>query len=156
VRPVFFLKRREDFRLLLSLPNYTIELTVIGDGPEVKAFQVSLNKFLEERVGIRFLRKIPNKHILDEMVRCHFLLFPTLGEPWGHVITEAFSVGTPVLTSRFADAVPDMLRDGENGLVVDFANPKLVVKKVSILINDVRKYQEMCSSAQKSCHEFFD
>jgi glycosyltransferase involved in cell wall biosynthesis len=45
------------------------------------------------------------------------LVFPTLCDGWGMVVTEAWSCGLPVITTDCAGAA-DLLRDGENGLLI--------------------------------------
>jgi len=142
-------------KLASTLPEHSIELVIIGGGPEEKAFRNSLQAH-NESITIRFLGKIPNNQVLDEISRSHFLLFPTLGDTWGHVITEAFSVGTPVLTSRFAGAVPDMIREGENGFVVDFENPDQIARTVSTVISNISEYEKICKFAKQSYHDIFD
>lgn len=141
--------------LVSTLPQHAIELIIIGGGPEEKAFKNSL-KLYQERVVIHFLGKIPNRQVLHEIAGSHFLLFPTLGEPWGHVITEAFSVGTPVLTSRFAGAVPDMLREEENGFVVDFDYPNQIANTIRAVISNIPKYDKMCKFAKQNYHDIFN
>lgn len=142
-------------KLASTLPQHAIELIIIGGGPEEETFKNSL-KLYKEIVVIHFLGKIPNRQVLHEIAGSHFLLFPTLGEPWGHVITEAFSVGTPVLTSRFAGAVPDMLREEENGFVVDFGYPNQIANTIRAMISNIPKYEKMCKLAKQSYHDIFN
>jgi len=143
--------------LVSLLPQHEIELIIIGGGPEEETLRNSLNLYQEkqERVVIHFLGKIHNRQVLHEIAGSHFLLFPTLGEPWGHVITEAFSVGTPVVTSRSAGAVPDMLKEEENGFVVDFDDPNQIAKTIRATISDVYVYEEMCNLAKQSYQDIF-
>ena len=47
------------------------------------------------------------------------VLLPSLQEPWGLVVNEAFLCGVPVLCSSRAGCAADMLRPGENGWVFD-------------------------------------
>lgn len=142
-------------KLASTLPQHALELIIIGGGPEEEAFKNSL-KLYRQRVVIHFLGKIPNRQVLHEIARSHFLLFPTLGDTWGHVITEAFSVGTPVFTSRFAGAVPDMLREEENGFVVDFDYPNQIANTIRAMISNIPKYEKMCKFAKQSYHDIFN
>jgi glycosyltransferase involved in cell wall biosynthesis len=47
------------------------------------------------------------------------LVFPSLGDPWGLVVNEAFACGRPVVCSRLAGCADDMLEPGENGWTFD-------------------------------------
>lgn len=43
--------------------------------------------------------ELPHEHVRAQMLHYDVLLFPTLGENFGHVVYEALSCGLPVLTS---------------------------------------------------------
>jgi len=47
------------------------------------------------------------------------LLFPSLGDPWGLVVSEALACGVPVLCSKLAGCADDLVRPGENGWIFD-------------------------------------
>jgi glycosyltransferase involved in cell wall biosynthesis len=47
------------------------------------------------------------------------MLFPTLYDPWGVVANEACAAGLPVLTMAAAGAAGELVRDGENGYVLE-------------------------------------
>jgi glycosyltransferase involved in cell wall biosynthesis len=47
------------------------------------------------------------------------LVFPSLGDPWGLVVNEAFACGRPVLCSRLAGCADDLLHPGDNGWLCD-------------------------------------
>lgn len=47
------------------------------------------------------------------------LVFPSLGDPWGLVVNEAFGCGVPVVCSSRAGCADDLVRPGENGWIAD-------------------------------------
>lgn len=47
-------------------------------------------------------------------------LFPTVGDVWGVVINEACASGLAILSTPYAGVVGELVRDGENGHVLDF------------------------------------
>ncbi len=51
------------------------------------------------------------------------LVFPTLSEPWGLVVNEAFACGRPVVCSVHAGCADDLVRAGENGWLADPTDP---------------------------------
>ncbi len=89
-----------------------VELTVIGQkSPEACP---ALERALAAH---RWIPSLPHAAILEEMRRHDVLLFPSLFEGFGLVITEAMSQGTPVITTD-RTAGPDLIRHGENGWLI--------------------------------------
>jgi len=60
----------------------------------------------------------PQRKVLDAFHRADLLVFPTLADGFGLVVTEAFSRGLPVLTTKQAGAA-DLVEDKANGLLVE-------------------------------------
>jgi glycosyltransferase involved in cell wall biosynthesis len=67
--------------------------------------------------GIILGGSIPRAKLLDVYRQSDALIFPTLCDGFGLVVTEAFSCGLPVITTTAAGAA-DLVRSGENGLLV--------------------------------------
>lgn len=90
-----------------------VALTVVGH----KAVDdcVPLNKALSEH---KWIPSLPHAEILKLMQQHDVLIFPSLFEGFGLVITEAMSQGTPVITTD-RTAGPDLLKHGENGWLID-------------------------------------
>mgnify|MGYP006175390057 CR=1 FL=1 len=86
-----------------------IELTVIGR----KTVQdcKALNQFVQKH---NWIPSLPHHEILEQMKAHDVLVFPSLFEGFGLVITEAMSVGTPVITT-LNTAGRDIIEHGENG-----------------------------------------
>jgi len=90
-----------------------VSLTVVGH--KAVGDCAALNKALTEHTWIPSL---PHAEILKLMRQHDVLLFPSLFEGFGLVITEAMSQGTPVITTD-RTAGPDLLTHGENGWLID-------------------------------------
>jgi glycosyltransferase involved in cell wall biosynthesis len=67
--------------------------------------------------SIRFHRPISREELFLAYQQADLLVFPSLCDGFGMVVTEALSRGLPVMTTRRAGAV-DLIRPGENGMVV--------------------------------------
>ncbi len=67
--------------------------------------------------SIRFFSTIPHVELFAQYQKADVLVFPTLCDGFGMVVTEAFAHGLPVITTRRAGAA-DLVRHGENGLIV--------------------------------------
>lgn len=51
------------------------------------------------------------------------LLFPSLGDPWGLVVNEAFACSRPVVCSSLAGCADDLILPGKNGWITDPSVP---------------------------------
>lgn len=68
--------------------------------------------------GLTFHGSVPRSVLFDAMERADVLLFPTLSDGFGMVVTEAFARGLPVITTKEAGA-SDLIANHENGLIID-------------------------------------
>jgi colanic acid/amylovoran biosynthesis glycosyltransferase len=116
-----------------------IELCLIGDGerrPRIEA----LIRELELGEVVTLLGPKPHAAFLDEAMRCHLFLSPSVtaadgdtegGAPVG--LIEASATGMPVLASWHAD-IPEVVRDGETGwLAPERDVPALTTHLVALL-----------------------
>lgn len=115
------------FDAVESLQDY-VELTVIGKLPnlDVPVLSKALNKH-------KYIPSLPHSEVLKHMYDTDVLLFPSLFEGFGLVITEAMSQGTPVIcTDRTAG--PDLIVHGEDGWLVKAAAAQELNDMISQLI----------------------
>lgn len=89
------------------------ELTIIGHKPCNDC--AVLNEELSRHTWIP---ELPHHKILEVMREHDVLLFPSLFEGFGLVITEAMSQGTPVITTE-RTAGPDLITHGANGWIIN-------------------------------------
>lgn len=47
------------------------------------------------------------------------LIFPSLEDEWGIVLNEAASAGLPIISSKYAGATMDIVKNGINGYIID-------------------------------------
>ncbi|MDY6854428.1 MAG: glycosyltransferase family 4 protein [Thermodesulfobacteriota bacterium] len=60
-------------------------------------------------------------------------ILPSLSEGFGIVLLEAMSFGLPIIATR-AGAIPELVRDGENGLLVPSQNPQALADAIESLL----------------------
>ena len=89
-----------------------MELTVVGRKPEVRcgALEAAL-------AGIRHIPSLAHGDVLAVMAAHDVLVFPSLFEGFGLVVTEAMSQGTPVVTTE-RTCGPDIITSGKDGWIV--------------------------------------
>lgn len=78
--------------------------------------------------------------------KADILVFPTLSDGFGMVVTEAFSRGLPVITTDQAGA-SDLVRHGENGLIIPAGDSTAIVNALSWCLNNRAQLLPMSYSA---------
>lgn len=107
-----------------------VELTVVGRKTNVNcpALDASL-------IDNTWIPSLPHQDILSLMRQQDILIFPSLFEGFGLVITEAMSQGTPVITTD-RTAGPDLISNGNSGWIVQAGDTNRLLEAVeNILIN---------------------
>ena len=106
-----------------------IELTVVGKkGVNPCA---ALDKDLAKHTWIPSL---PHADILKLMHNSDVLVFPSLFEGFGLVITEAMSQGTPVITTE-RTAGPDLIVNNQNGWLFNAGSTSGLQEAISYILN---------------------
>lgn len=92
-----------------------VHLTVIGDGPALPALkEKAQDLMLGERVT--FLGELPHPKKMEYFRAAKAFVEPTGRQGFPSLALHALSEGCPVLGAR-AGALPEFIRDGENGLL---------------------------------------
>lgn len=99
------------FSVAEELKNF-IELTVVGHkaSEDCKSLNMALTKH-------KWIPSLPHAEILRLMREHDVLIFPSLFEGFGLVISEAMSQGTPVITTE-RTAGPDLISNDQNGWLI--------------------------------------
>jgi glycosyltransferase involved in cell wall biosynthesis len=95
-----------------------IEFMLLGDGPERSNYE-NLARELGIQNQVHFAGSVPPDQVWRYYEQAHVLVLPTLQDTWALVVPEAMSMGLPVLVSKHAGSVPDLVREGENGYSFD-------------------------------------
>jgi glycosyltransferase involved in cell wall biosynthesis len=71
------------------------------------------------------------------------------------VVAEAFAFGKPVIASN-RGGIPEMVRDGENGLLFDPGEPSTLLLGLDKVIRDSRLRETLGRVAQESATPYLD
>lgn len=120
-----------------------VALTVIGRKPfaGVPALERALKM-------ARWIDSLPHHEILHQMATHDVLVFPSLSEGFGMVVTEALSQGLPVITTPHTCG-PDVLTEGKDGFVVPIRDSQAIAEKLELLHRDRDRLAAMSEAASK-------
>ena len=99
----------------------------------------------EEASGlpVHFLGTVPTKELSRVYAACDIFVCPSeWPEPFGMVNIEAMAAGKPVIASR-TGGIPEIVEDGETGLLVEPANPQELANALDFLLANRNRCTEM-------------
>lgn len=107
-----------------------VQLTVVGKRPVDNC--AALNEALADN---HWIPSLPHHEILELMRTQDVLIFPSLFEGFGLVITEAMSQGTPVITTD-RTAGPDLIKHGEDGWIIEAGSSEAIQDVIEHLLSN--------------------
>lgn len=147
-------------------------LIIIGDGPcRGDLERQSRDAGIANRV--RFVGRIAQAEVARWIAAANVLCLPSRNEGTPNVIVEALASGIPVVASKVG-GIPDLIREGENGMLVPPAEPMLLADALAKSMEKEWKPQAIANSianltwnnlalrnceflrAALSCHESVD
>jgi len=133
---------------LLKSINGKIEFNIYGP-LEDEYYWSECKKSIEslpENVKVVYRGIVDHDEIIKIFNSHHIFLFPTLGENFGHVISEAFIGGCPVIIS---DQTPwNKLEEKKVGWDLKLNDEESFIKAIQYCVNlDNREYQEISKKA---------
>ena len=124
-------------------PDYI--LTIYGNGPqgdELKQLAESLG--VGDQVYIPGASKTIHQDILDAEMMC----LVSTREGMSNAMIEAMCLGLPCICTKVSGAI-DLIKDGENGILVDIGDIDGLVKKMNELADDTAKAKEIGQNASE-------
>jgi glycosyltransferase involved in cell wall biosynthesis len=117
---------------LVDVPDVT--LAIAGDGPERAGLEASTRELgLDGRVS--FLGAVPRDRVLRLCRAADASVLPSAWENFPHTVVEALAVGCPVIATAVG-GVPEVVRDGENGLLVVPHDPAALAAAIARFFAD--------------------
>lgn len=107
-----------------------VGLVFVGDGSCRAELQKQASALTEGTIkfpGFAQRDQLPAYYALAEM-----LVLPTYTDTWGLVVNEAMACGLPVIVSRVAGCVSDLIQENQTGLVIE---PKDVSSLKSAMVH---------------------
>lgn len=131
---------------LVQVPGVTLH--VLGDGPERERLERRAAELgLDGRA--RFLGGGDRSQVLRLFRAADASLLPSTWENFPHTVVEALAVGTPVIATAVG-GIPEVVRDGENGLLVQPASPSALGDAIRRFFTDGELRARLTAAAAPS------
>jgi glycosyltransferase involved in cell wall biosynthesis len=102
---------------------------------------------------IKISSTVPRSILFERYKAADVLVFPTLCDGFGMVISEAFAHGLPVITTPRAGAV-ELVRHGENGLIVPPADSTALAEALEWCLTHRNGLQSMRGAALETARRW--
>ncbi|MBW2019667.1 MAG: glycosyltransferase family 4 protein [Deltaproteobacteria bacterium] len=167
-RVVLFIGRLIDLKgvdyLIKALPHVLqrcpdIKVLLVGSGPQ-KEYLVKLSKDLGLGNSVFFLDKVPPEETLKFYSLASLFVLPSIvnergeTEGLGIVLLEAMASGVPVIGSNVG-GIPDIIKDGETGLLARQKDHNDLAKKMIRLLTDEELRNKLIENGFESIKEGF-
>jgi glycosyltransferase involved in cell wall biosynthesis len=163
-----------------TLESFTVQLPdgefmlFVGDLRPMKGLDVLLNAYgalqnapplvligkiwpdtpVELPHNVLVLREWPNFAVMEAWRRSTIALVPSVWpEPFGIVVIEAMAGGTPVIASCIG-GIPEIIDDGQNGLLVPPGDPVALRMAMERLLSDDGLRQRMGDAAKRRASDY--
>ena len=144
-------------RLRESYPD--LGYAVVGSGTELPELE-SIARRLNVSDRVRFLTQVPDRD-LPALYNCGEVYLglsrqmPRNVEGFGISLLEAGGCGVPVVAGR-SGGIPDAVRDGETGILVDSENPEEVSTVVRRLLDDKNLAHRLGTGGRRAVESYYN
>jgi len=129
-----------------------VSLVLAGEGPYLERLQ-ELARSLPLDGRARFLGPQPRQAVFELLRAADAALLSSSWENFPHMVVEALSVGTPVVATDVG-GVTEILRDGENGLLVPMNDPDALAGAIRRYFDDEALQARLRAAAVASVARF--
>ena len=130
-------------------------LTAVLIGPEQENLKHVLEQLPQDsRACCRHLGQLPEEEKWDAVDAADVVALPSRTESFGIVFLEAWARGKPVIGAR-AGAVPQVISDGVDGLLVEFGDATGLAKALEKLLNAPAQAAAMGQRGRKKVLETY-
>ena len=129
-----------------------VDFALAGDGDERGALEAHAHELgLDGRV--QFLGPLSRDEVLALFRRADAALLSSAWENFPHTLVEALAVGTPAIATNVG-GVPEIVTDGENGLLVAPGDPAALAEAIRRFLGDGELRARLSAAAAPSAERF--
>jgi len=127
-------------------------LLIIGDGPERSSLEQQAAS-LGISARVYFAGQRNREETLGLMSACDIFVLNSTYEGLPHVVLEAMALGLPVVATAVG-GTPEVVKDGENGLLIPPGDGNAIVKALRRLCDDQFLHRHLSRGTYNSVTDF--
>ncbi|GAI53781.1 unnamed protein product, partial [marine sediment metagenome] len=132
----------------LSIRRQDFVLQLVGSGPESQNLK-NLAEDLHIADFVSFEGFKQKKEIPRYLAEADCFLFPSEYDIWGLVLVEAMSAGLPCISSIYAGATHDLIKDGVTGFAMDFSETEKVAERINWILENPELSKDIGQNASR-------
>jgi glycosyltransferase involved in cell wall biosynthesis len=131
-----------------NLPD-DIHLLIAGTGPE----EETVINSVKNNKNIHYLGYQPKEKIIPLIRGSKLLIQPSLAEGISATLLEAMACETPVIATNIGGNL-ELFTNDETGILIEPENPDELLKKITYLLNDQTKLEQLSKSAFEKVQKY--
>ncbi|MEK7560113.1 MAG: glycosyltransferase family 4 protein [Patescibacteria group bacterium] len=135
----------------LSKKFEDLKLVIIGSGPEEETLKLKITDYGPKTV--LFTGSLTRARVLKYLSATDVFALNTAYEGFSHQILEAMALGVPIVTTNIGGN-PEIIKNGENGFLVEFNNKEDFQEKISELLNNRNLSEKFSQNAKAAASQF--
>ncbi len=141
------------FESLSALQSLPWELSLVGDGPQLKPLQeLAASKGITERVY--FHNWLQGEALLEQYRQANLFVFPSRHEGMPNAVLEAMASGLPVLATAIAGN-EELVIPEQTGLLISPDDPAALQRALELLLTDPDCRERMGSAARQRVEDHY-
>ncbi|MDP2638653.1 MAG: glycosyltransferase family 4 protein [Candidatus Azambacteria bacterium] len=148
--------------LLLAMANFSAKggptfgwkILIFGNGPlEEKLKKIAEDLKINDKIEWRGF--VPYNKVPEALSQIDVFVYPSLHEGFGRSIMEALAMERAVVATNIG-GIPDLIKDGVNGFLVESNNPEMLAEKIKILMENKDLRERFGKAGRKWVRENFE
>ncbi len=149
------LKAPKDFMTLVRglalLPPGSVDALIVGEGPDRAALEAEIRRL---GIGDRVRLVGERRDVPELLAGADLFVLPSASEGMPVSVLEAMAAGLPVVGSRVG-GVPELVVDGETGLLVEPGDPEALAAAIGRLVADPELRRQLGDAGRERAQRRF-
>lgn len=146
-------KEKGIFDLVNSMKNNNQKLLIAGAGPEKDKVEALIKS---EKLGkrVKLLGKLEPQEVKEYVRKAKAIVVPSVWyENCPYSILETIAIGKPIIGANIG-GIPELVIDGENGLLFESGNVEDLSEKINLLFKDKKLYEKFCARSKELSKQY--